>query len=145
MNWGYKLLFVFAAFATLIGVLVYKSMNTKFELVSKEYYKDELRYQDNIDGSANAAKLSGINITQTENYVAVSFPKEQNGFTKTGDIWFYCATDASKDLRKPLNVNNNGEQLFFKKDLLANNYLVKISWKVGNTNYYSEKKFALNK
>ncbi|MFZ8343681.1 FixH family protein, partial [Staphylococcus aureus] len=55
MNWGYKLLLAFISFALIIGILVYKSINTKYDLVSTEYYKDELRYQDKIDGSGNAA------------------------------------------------------------------------------------------
>ena len=40
MNWGNKLMLVFIVFALLIGTLVYKSINTKYDLVSKDYYKD---------------------------------------------------------------------------------------------------------
>lgn len=143
MNWGYKLLLAFISFALIIGILVYKSINTKYDLVSTEYYKDELRYQDKIDGSGNAAKISAITFTNTNNYIIVHFPKEQNDFYKTGDIWFYCSIDATKDVRKLLNVNVNGEQIFLKKEFTANNYLVKINWKVGNTNYYTEQKLDI--
>ena len=143
MNWGYKLMLAFIAFALIIGILVYKSMNTKYDLVSKDYYKDELRYQDKIDGTANAAKLSAIDISETENFVIVQFPAEQNGFKKTGDIWFYNSTDANADVREDLNVSDNGQQNFLKTKFKAKRYLVKISWKVGDTIYYTEKNVTI--
>lgn len=58
MNWGNKLLVTFIVFGAGMGVLVYKSMNTTYELVEKDYYKKELRYQEVIDGSNRANALS---------------------------------------------------------------------------------------
>ena len=54
MTWGNKLLLVFAAFALLIGTLVYKCMQQNFELVSKDYYNDELQLykQKKLDAKA---------------------------------------------------------------------------------------------
>jgi len=49
MNWGNKLVLVFIVFGAFIGYLVYQAVNTKYDLVSKDYYKDELRYQEKID------------------------------------------------------------------------------------------------
>ena len=57
MNWGRSLILVFIVFAAFMGYLVYRASGTHFDLVSKEYYKDELRYQDKIDGFRNAAAM----------------------------------------------------------------------------------------
>ena len=51
MNWGNKLLITFLVFGAGISFLVYRSMHTNFELVEKDYYKSELRYQEIIDGT----------------------------------------------------------------------------------------------
>ena len=75
MNWGYKLMFVFIVFAGLMGTLVYKSMNTKYELVTKDYYKDELKYQDRIDAKNESSKLSDISILQDKDSIVINFPK----------------------------------------------------------------------
>ena len=58
MNWGKGLIGVFCLFALGMGTLAYKASSTKLDLVSNEYYKDELRYQDKIDGMNNASKIS---------------------------------------------------------------------------------------
>ena len=139
MNWGNKLILVFILFAVLMSVLVYKSVNTRYDLVSKDYYKDELRYQDKIDGMANAANVSDVTVSQDSNNVIVDFPKELNGYKTEGEAWFYCATDDVKDKKIVLQVDSNGRQTFPKNQLSKTNYLLKLSWKIGNSNYFAEK------
>jgi len=139
MNWGNKLILVFILFAVLMSVLVYKSVNTRYDLVSKDYYKDELRYQDKIDGMANAANVSDVTVSQDSNNVIVDFPKELNGYKTEGEAWFYCATDDVKDKKIALQVDANGRQTFPKNQLSKTNYLLKLSWKIGNSNYFAEK------
>ena len=74
MNWGNKLVVVFIVFGAFIGYLVYQAVNTKYDLVSKEYYKDELRYQDTIDRQKNASKLSDVKIEQDADAVTIHLP-----------------------------------------------------------------------
>ena len=143
MNWGNKLIIVFIVFAALMSTLVYKSINTKFDLVSKDYYKDELRYQDKIDGMNNAAKVSDVIITQDHDNISIEFPKELKGFKANGESWFYCATDEQKDKKIAINLNENGSQIIPKSQFAKANYLVKISWKVGDRFYFSEKKLTI--
>ncbi len=139
MNWGNKLVLVFVAFAALIGTLVYKSVNTKYELVSKDYYKDELRYQDKIDGKANADKLSGLSIIQNKESITVVMPKELVGHKIEGELWFYCPTDAVKDKKIPLNITVENFQIIPKEEVVKGNYRLKLSWKEGLENFYIEK------
>ena len=143
MNWGNKLIVVFILFATLIGTMVYKSFQSKPHLVSEEYYKDELRYQDKIDGMANVAKLSEVVVTQDTAGVNIILPKELNGAKVEGEAWFYCKTDEVNDKKFPLAVDANGKQVIRYKQLSKTNYQVKLSWKIGSKNYYAEKEIAL--
>jgi hypothetical protein len=66
MNWGNKLVVVFIAFALFMGYMVYRALSTKYDLVSKDYYKDELRYQERIDGVKNAVALDSVTIAKTQ-------------------------------------------------------------------------------
>ncbi len=143
MNWGNKLILVFVVFVLFMGVLVYKSVNTRYDLVSKDYYKDELRYQDKIDGLANAAKVSDIVVSQDAENVFVDFPKELNGSKSEGEAWFYCATDESKDKKIPLQADVNGRQVFAKNQLSKTHYLLKLSWKIGSNFYFAEKEVTI--
>jgi len=66
MNWGNKLFVTFLVFGTGMGYLVYRSVKTNFDLVEKDYYKSELRYQDVIDGTNRVNQLSSsVNLEQT--------------------------------------------------------------------------------
>ena len=45
MNWGYKILTVYIIFIAGILFLVFKSSNQNQDLVTKDYYEQELKYQ----------------------------------------------------------------------------------------------------
>jgi hypothetical protein len=57
MNWGKSIVLAFIAFAAFIGVLVTICVKQQVNLVSKDYYKEELNYQRQIDDLNNAASL----------------------------------------------------------------------------------------
>lgn len=138
MNWGHKLTIVFIAFAVLIGTLVYKCTQQKFDLVSDDYYTQELKYQDKIDGSKAASEISPVKISQTASNVIIQMPEEVRGLSTTGDIWLYCAYKASDDVKLPLHLDANGIMEIDKKHISGSNYTAKITWSSGGTNYYKE-------
>lgn len=142
MNWGNKLILVFIGFATLMATLVYKAVNTRYELVSKEYYQDELRYQDKIDGRRNVASIGELTIINTKENLSLQFPKEMQGVPVKGEAWFYCKTAADKDIRIPLAPDSEGKQIIDRSKLLTEKYLVKISWEAADKKYYLEKELA---
>lgn len=137
MNWGHGLTITFIAFAALIGTLVYKSVTTRCDLVTKDYYKEELEYQNRIDAIKNANALSPAHIEQNNNAVTIQLPKETLDSAQ-GEIWFYCKSDERKDKKFVLHPNQNGEQTIYKNQLFKENYIVKISWNAQQTPYYTE-------
>jgi hypothetical protein len=144
MTWGTKLLLVFAAFALLMSTLVYKCMHQNFELVSKDYYSDELRYQDKIDGMNNANKIGEVLIREGGDNVSIQLPKEVQGLALTGHALFYCTNDATMDRNIPLVVNDNGLILIPKSRLAKAHYRVQLNWQVGKDRYYTEQNLVLN-
>ena len=144
MNWANKLLVAFIAFGVFIGILIYKSVTVKTELVTADYYNQELKYQDKINGIHNANALSPVSVAQDKDFLTIYLPQEMKDSDITGEAWFYCATDASKDRRINLNVVQNGEQVISKKDLAKGNMQLKLTWKAGDKNYYTEKNVTVN-
>ncbi len=106
MTWGTKLLIVFAGFAILMTTMVYKCMHQNFELVSNDYYSDELRYQEKIDGMNNANKIGNVTIKENGKKVSIQLPKEVQGLALKGQAVFYCAANSTNDRTIPLQVNN---------------------------------------
>ena len=144
MNWGYRLLIVFIAFGTMIGILVYKSVTMQYDLVSEDYYQQELKYQDKIDGVKNANAITGISVIQDNDAVTIMLPPEHRGSSITGEVWFYCTTDANKDRHFNLNVDNNGAYVISKEQLVKGNMQLKLTWKYGEKGYYTEKEIFIN-
>ncbi len=144
MNWGNKLLVAFLVFGGLMGYLVYRSLTTDFELVEKDYYKSELKYQQVIDGSKRLADLNlPMLLKQTEKNIVLELPVALRNKKSVGDVWFYCAYDAKKDKRVPLKTNSDGIQLFAKESFSPGNYIVKINWLMDSQYYYTEEKLII--
>lgn len=140
MNWGNKLLLTFIVFGTGMCYLVYRSVSTNYELVEKDYYKSELRYQQVIDGSNRANALSSsVKLEQKDNIVFLQLPEEMKNKDVTGDVLFYCAYDGKKDKKFRLTVNDEGAQSFQPGIITPGNYTVKINWSNEGKDYYSEK------
>jgi nitrogen fixation protein FixH len=144
MNWGYKLFFTFVVFAGLMSFLVYKALHTDFQLVEKEYYKSELRYQEVIDGTNRVNALSSpVIVSQDEKNIHLQMPAEMKNKNVKGSIWFYCAYDAARDVKLDLKPGDDGIQLVSRSLITQGNYLVKIQWKLGEKNYYNQQEIVV--
>jgi FixH len=140
MNWGNKLLLTFIAFGSGMGYLVYRSVNTEYQLVEKEYYKSEIAYQQVIDGSNEANRLSSpVSILQTTEGIELQLPAEMKSKKITGEIWFYCAYEQKNDKKIFLQTNTRAIQIIPTGYILPATYTVKINWKDGAKKFYAEK------
>jgi len=144
MNWGNKILITFLVFGSGMGFLVYKAVSTNYELVEKDYYKNELHYQQVIDATNRVNELkSPVKINQTADGILLQLPEEMKNNTITGKVWFYCEYDKNKDKKIELNVNANAEQIFTPETVSKGTYMVKISWDKEGQQYYSENKLTV--
>ncbi len=143
MNWGYKLMLAFIVFAGMMIYLVVRSFATTFELVDKDYYKNELKYQEVIDGTGRANALSASPVfVQNGNNITLQMPDEMKNATVTGSVLFYCAYDSKKDKKFHLEIDKNGTQVF-SRVLTPGKYIVKLDWTQAGKNYYAEKNLTI--
>ena len=140
LSWGYKILFVYIAFVAGMGFLVFKASNQKFDLVTKDYYDQELKYQNIIDQSANTAKLSApLGVERSAGQLKINFPIEMKDKQKSIDFYLYFPADAKRDFRKLINIGEN-EFTQSLPEAMRGNYELKLSWEVEGVKYYFEKK-----
>lgn len=140
LSWGHKIAFVYVIFVAGIGLLVFKASSEKFDLVTKDYYGEELRYQQVIDQSANTAKLSTpLIVEKSASELNISFPAEMKNKKKIIDFYLYYPADAKRDFRKSIQLDDNA----FTQSLPAamkGKYELKLSWEADGVKYYFEKK-----
>lgn len=142
MNWGYKIILVFVIFAAGILTLVIKSMRTRVDMVTGDYYAEELKYQQNIDAQKNAHRLSDpVIVAQSSDSIEIIFPQECIGKELKGEITFYRPSDSRKDFTVPVQPDEYGKVLVSRARLDRGNYRIKVQWESEGIPYFLEKQF----
>lgn len=140
-NWGYKILLVYLTFAGGILYMVYLTAQQNRDLVSDNYYEEELAYQKIIDQSAKTATLSAtveIETDQLNNSLQIHLPPEFSNTNTVGKWNLYFAADQKMDLEGTINTNN-GNQLIQLPEGRTGNYTCKLEWEANGQSYYFEK------
>lgn len=145
MNWGNKLLLVFVAFGSMMSFMVYRCMKQPVNLVSKEYYRDEIAFQEVIDSRAKTNALSSkIKLSESEDAIGITMPAEMKRQKMEGNILLYCPANARYDRQFTLQADSAAFQALPKKEVTPGSYIVKISWRSNNVNYYSEEPLIIH-
>ncbi|MBL6449362.1 FixH family protein [Fulvivirga sp. 29W222] len=140
MNWGTKIVVSFILFVGLIATMVIISMRQDVSLVAKDYYVQEIAYQDQIERIKNYKGLGDNQVklkyeVQTDKIVLI-LPKSYAG---KGEVHFFRPSDASLDARYVLKPDAEGYQHFHASDFKKGLWRVKISWHENDREYYEEK------
>lgn len=145
MNWGNRVLLVFVLFGGGMSYMVWRCIQMPVDLVSKEYYKEELAYQQVIDGTRHANALSAaVELVITAEGVRIKLPAEMRQKSVEGAVRFYCAADAARDRKVTLAPDAEGNQLIPRNMLVAGQYIVSVNWDAAGTNYFSQQAFVLH-
>lgn len=141
LNWGYKILIVYLMFAAGMLTMVYLTTQENRDLVSDNYYEEELAYQEIIDQSSRTAKLSAaveVELDQMNKKINISLPSEFKNTPVEGTWRLYYAADRNRDLQGIVKTNNGKQQIETPRDIIGN-YTLKLQWKSVNQAYYFEK------
>jgi hypothetical protein len=144
LNWGYRVAILYIGFAGLIVYFVTRSMNEKIDLVTTDYYAQELKYQDKIESTNRNNNLEQpLTIDLNETGILLKFPKEFEGKKITGSILLFRPSDNSRDRTITVNPNNGLEQIIPASDLMKGLYRVKVEYQSEGISYYSEKQIVV--
>ena len=137
-NWGYKIVLVYCVFVAGILYLVIQSSRQQMDLVTDDYYAQEIKYQEKIDQSKRASALSEpIRYQITEAGIEVIFPKEFGGKKIIGNTLLYYPANEKKDVSASINTTK-GQMLISIPDKRSGMHILKINWEVEGISYYFE-------
>ncbi len=144
IGWGWKITILYSCFVVLMVTLVVASSRQKFDLVSKNYYDDELAFQKTLDAGKNQAGLSQpVSIHANKDSVIIDFPDEFRSKVLSGDIRFYSPVNEDWDKSFKINTGNNSVTVS-RKSLRNTKYTIKINCAVDGKNYYQESEILLH-
>jgi hypothetical protein len=136
MSWGKGIIIAFALFAIFIGVLVTVCVKQDISLVSKDYYQEELSYQQQIERIANTEALAiKPNLRITNHQLEIDFNLLNS--IENGELKLFRPSDSSLD--KKFEVNTDGTvQRFDLSKLPAGMYKARMQWTMNQKEYFME-------
>jgi hypothetical protein len=136
MNWGKWIIVSFVLFAAFIATLVTVCMRQNVDLVSKDYYNEELAYQEQITRMNNVNDLKQkpeIEIKGTS--LAISF--KQFDEIKDGTLTLFSPSDPKKDKIYKIEPSEGTQQLFPLDDVKGM-YRARMQWSMNGKEYFIE-------
>jgi len=144
MNFGVKITLLYLSFVALILTLVFMSFNQKVELVSKDYYAQEIAFQDKIISINNERSLNGsIYHEIKEKEITLTIDSTLYRKDLEGTIVLFRPSDSSKDLKIKMNFNNC-KQIINEPSLIHGAYKLQLSWVSNHANYFKEEVIFIN-
>ncbi len=137
-NWGTGIFIAMLSFMIFILSFVYKAValdEYQHELVSEDYYKDELHYQEEIDKMINATFLKqDISLRNSNLGVHISFPQDIDESSIKGKIFFQRLSNEKLDFYEDIDLTGH-EQLISIDKLVSGKWIVKVDWEDGKKEY----------
>ncbi|HEX5001322.1 MAG TPA: FixH family protein [Bacteroidia bacterium] len=144
INWGYRVTLLYIGFVGLISYLMYRSMHEKVDLVTDQYYSEELKYQTRIESKKrNNALQSPVTITLNDQAVTVHFPEDFKQKKLIGSIRLFRPSDSSLDRSYPIQPDAAFNQTILTSELKKGLYHLQIEYQLNGESYYAEKKLVV--
>lgn len=135
INWGVRIIILYSSFVLFMVFMVYKCTQQHFDLVSSDYYSQELKYQEVIDGSNNLQALNQkIVIADAGDVYTIELPAAA-ATAPEGQVYFYRPSNAAGDLKLPITSSKIEVP---KSKIFAGLYKVKVNWINGDKKYFDE-------
>lgn len=143
-NWGWRIAVFYSGFVLFMFFLAYKSYGVKTELVTPDYYKEELAFEEIITAKKNLDNLpQTIDWEIKSDRILFQFPAYFKDKVTTGTIYFYRPSDKSLDKKIEVKLNENLAQEVMKKELASGIYQLKLKVEADGKSFYKESMVTL--
>ena len=137
-SWGHGVVLALGLFMAFIlfMVFVFSHGQQNSELISNNYYEDELVYQKVIDAKKNASELKNIpKYEGTKSGIVITFPEETVPEDRKVKFELYRTDDANLDVNKEVQIDGDNTFSIPAQVISAGSYTLKVKWVKANTPY----------
>lgn len=137
-NWGHGVILALGSFIIFIlfMIFIFSRGQQNSEVVSENYYEDELVYQDVINAKNNADKLPEKPVyTQNIQGITIKFPENVKPNNEKIDFVLFRTNDANLDVKKEVELSANHSFTIPAKILVLGSYTLKIKWTANKKAY----------
>jgi hypothetical protein len=132
-------------FAGTVGLVV-MACSQKVDLVSADYYEQELKFQGRIDRAErarHAATQAAVTYDAAARCITLSLPTDQAGHEVSGRIELYRPSASGLDRAVKLEPDIKGVQRVDASGLVPGLWKVRVSWTVEDQDYFLDQKVVV--
>ena len=145
LNWGTGIVLAFIGFISFIMYFVI-NMNTNdkydHDLVTEDYYKEELEFQKTINKEQNAKDLkTNLSWKKTDDGLLIIFPETLKAENISGKVFLYRPSNKQFDFETPISLSNHN-LLIPDKRLLDGRWNINVDWQYNGKSYLYKKQIV---
>lgn len=142
-NWGTGIVLAFIGFISFIMYFVISmNMNKKYDhdLVTEDYYKEELSFQNEITKEENSKNLEeDISWKRTDDGLLIAFPEALKAQNITGKVFLYRPSNKQLDFEMLIAISDSSYLLMPDKRLLDGRWNIIVDWTYNQQSYLFKK------
>ena len=142
--WPYAIIVVFTCFTAGMATMVVLAFHSNTDLVSRDYYEQELRFQGRIDSLDRTKSLhASAKYNADTKQVVITLPAEHAGKNVEGKIQVYRPSAEGLDRDFQLAPDNKGNQTLDVATLQNGLWRIRVAWTVAGQDYFLEQKLII--
>src|SRR5262245_61085090 len=142
--WPLGLILTFALFISGTAGLVVLACSQKVDLVSPDYYEQEIRFQSHLDSLDRTRQLgASVIYDQTARRIRICLPRQQAGQPISGVIRLYRPSAAGLDREIVLQPDSNGVHSLEAAGLRSGLWRVRVNWRIQDQDYALDQTLVL--
>ncbi len=136
-SWGHGVVLALFAFIVFILSMMFLFPNGQknSEMVTDNYYEEELKYQDVIDAKKEQMTCRKTVYSQNTNGIKITFPKEYNNSNTTVKFVLNRTDDQNLDIKKSVQLDAQQSFTIPAQVLKMGNYTLRLNWTKDKTEY----------
>jgi len=145
INWGTGIVLAFIGFISFILYFVVRMStddSANHDLVTEEYYKKELVYQQQIDASKTATKMNAnLTVEKTAEGLMIYFPERFDPKKINGTVSLYRPSNKHLDTNFPISLSNT-HLLIPDNRLVDGRWDISINWEYEGNSFLHKQKLV---
>ncbi len=140
-GWPIGIAVFYASFVLFLLAALFLTAMDQDDLVTKDYYAAEQRYQEQIYRQQRTRSLHEkprLFFSDNEQLLTLSFPEEFPASSVSGTITFFRPSEADLDHTIAIELDDSGVQLIETAQLQKGRWKVKMLWQARGLEYYQE-------
>lgn len=145
ISWGHGIVIALGSFIAFILFMIFLFPNGQqnSEMITENYYEEELAYQKVIDAKNNADLLpEKPKYNQDQSGIKVIFPEDINNENSKFTIDLHRADDQKLDVKREIKLDGKNTLFIPANILVKGNYVLRTMWTTNNKNFQIDYDFV---